>query len=176
VNNEEDDIEQFITEMVVQPPPPFNISDTSCADNVNNNVVVVTSAVTSYHNVNNGNSAVSNATSYPRAGCIDKAADSLYVNLPEQRLTELLPEPLPVLPDCSAFANHYVNVDLQRDGRLQTTNEGHCGFNRPHVRWYDHHDASYSYDCQHSSVNDRTGQQNLAVCTTTMRPISLQHE
>ena len=183
VNEEDataDDIEQFVAQMIVQPPPPLNCDDsedisetycrTSYTDNINNNDVIVTSAgtgrMTSDHDVNNESSVASSVPAgYPRAGSIDKTTD-LYVNLPKSRPRDL--PPLPPLLQCSTYPRHYVNSEA----RLQTTvNDDHCQYSRRSLQWYD-----ALYDSQHSSTDDQS-HRHIVVCpTTSLRPVSLQHE
>ena len=169
----EDDIEQFVARMIVQPPPPLNTPDT---DDVNTPVrcdtddVIVTSTgnshVTSNVDVNSGNPDVTDVLSYPRAGSIDKTAD-IYVNLaPARRASDLpcAPARRPQQLHCDNHPCHYVNAQLPPD-------DTYCQYNRRSLRWYD-----ASYDCQQTTT-DVSGHSGVAVQpATSLRPVSLQHE
>jgi len=161
-----DDIDQFVTRMILLPPPPPINSDITAY-----NDVIVTSAggghVTSIHRTtNNGCDAPSY---HSRAGSIDKTTD-LYVNLPTQRpKNDLPPSPRSLAQHCSTEPCHYAcSVGPSTDARLQTTvNDAgrHCQYQRRPLRWYD---ALFDGD---------TTRHNVAVCrTSSLRSTSPQRQ
>ena len=167
----EDDVEQFVARMLVQPPPPLNCVIDDITQSYTDNDVSVTSAggghVTSDRacNANTGNSVVS----FPRAGCIDKTTD-MYVNLLQRRASDLTPA-APVRPHPSHYMNAHLGVHTTASNNHSQCPWWQCGYGRRSLRWYD-----TSYDYLRSHTGDRTGH-NVTACTAaSLRPVSLQHE
>jgi len=175
----DDDVEQFVARMIVEPPPPLSCDGENTSGNmcpalltISSGEVIVTSA-SARHVTSTDNEILaenSNAASYRRASCIDKTTDTC-VSLPIRRasdLTLLAPQKPFVMTDSGSESHwSYSNKDRATESNLQpAANDARCPFRRHSLRWYD-----AVYDSRKSSTDVATDRS-----AASLRPISLPHE